>query len=164
MRYSDQYWKQLELRGRLGSYFASIEVDDLARFRRNNPSAPPGYMNEAFKPVFWEYCRLADARSRKLNLRALAKPIDSFSERLMASGLYREEELSAFWATVDDPQKIATHSAHLKQMGAKTLSVIVGRAARIDEGPRRPDNRSQPTSGPRFGEPPLLARFVIVVC
>ena len=123
--YSDRYWEQWELRGRVGIYFASIEVDDLGRFRRNNPSAPPGYMNEKFKPVFWEYRRLTDAKSRKLNLRAVAMLMDSFSETLISSGLYRQDELSAFWAAMDDPQKLALHSVRLKKLGASTLSRIV---------------------------------------
>jgi len=139
VRYSDRYWEQWELRSRLGSYFASIEVDDHERFRRSNPSAPPGYMNENFKPVFWEYSRLVnDVKSRKLNLRELTKLMDSFSETLMSSGLYRREELSAFWAAGDDPQKLAIHSVRLKKIGAKTLSRIVAQAESAERGPGRP--------------------------
>jgi hypothetical protein len=147
--YSDRYWEQWELRNRLGHYFASIEVDDHERFRRSNPSAPPGYMNEQFKAVFWEYCRLVNnVKSRKLNLRALTKLMDSFSESLMSSGLYREQELSAFWAAVDEPQKIAIHAVHLKKMGAKTLSRIVGHAESAGRGPGRPGKQQPKISRP----------------
>jgi hypothetical protein len=146
--YSDRYWEQWELRSRLGSYFASIEVDDLGRFRRNNPSAPPGYMNENFKPVFWEYCRLTDVKSGKLNLRALAKLMDLFSESLISSGLYRQDELSAFWAAIDDPQKLAIHSVRLKKLRASTLAGIVARAESMGRRPGRPGSQLSKSQRP----------------
>jgi hypothetical protein len=147
--YRARYSEQLDLRHALGMYFAEIEVDDHQQYRRDNPSAAPGYMRETFKPVFWEYSRLVnDVKSRKLNLRALTKLMDSFSENLMSSGLYREEELSAFWAAVDDPQKIAIHSVRLKKMGASTLSRIVADADRAQRRPGRPGSQRPTTNRP----------------
>jgi len=106
-------------------------------------------MNEQFKPVFWEYCRLVNnVESRKLNLRALTKLMDSFSESLISSGLYREEELSAFWAAVDDPQKLAIHSVRLKKMRATTLSKIVAGADSAQRRPSRPGSQRPKTNRP----------------
>jgi len=106
-------------------------------------------MNERFKPVFWEYSRLVnDVKSGKLNLRAIAKLMDSFSESLMSSGLYREEELSAFWAAIDDPQKIAIHSVRLKKIGASMLSKIVAGADRAQRRPSRLGSQRPTTNRP----------------
>jgi hypothetical protein len=146
--YSDRYWEQWELRGRLGIYFASIEVDDLGRFRRNNPLAPPGYINETFKPVFWKYRRLVNDASGKLNLRTVAKLMDSFTETLISSGMYSQDELSAFWAAMDDPQKLAIHSVRLKKLGTSTLSRIVADADSVQRGSGRPGNQRPKTNRP----------------
>jgi hypothetical protein len=140
--WQDGYLEYLNLVFCLSKFFMVIQEHDRVRRREANPSARVGYINPKFEPTFQRLCKLLHhSESRTLNIRPLAKLMNEFSEMLISSGIYRPEELSAFWAMMDEPQKIALHSLRFKKAGASTLSSIVADADRAQERPSRPGSQ-----------------------
>jgi hypothetical protein len=142
------YYKRLEFRNALCSYFTAIIAHDEKMQRKANQSIPPKYINEKFKPTFFEFCRLvnhveAGRFSHKLKVRSLSKLLNDFSETLISSGSVALNELSACWVEGGlSDSTIKAHSERLKRMGATVLSEIVEHAAGLGQEPHRSGSRS----------------------
>jgi hypothetical protein len=152
----ERYYEQLAFRNALCSYFEAIIIHDDKMHRRTNPSTPSRYMNERFKPVFFEVCKLVnDIESRQLHVRRLAKLMDEFSEMLISSASFTQKELSAFWAEGEHSGSTTQiDSLRLKRIGAKTLSVIVEHAAGSRQKPNRPRSGQSTSHGPQISATP----------
>jgi hypothetical protein len=148
----ERCYEQLDFRNALCSYFDAIIVHDQQMHWTNVPSASSRYINERFKPVFFEVCKLVnDIESHQLHVRRLAKLMDEFSKMLISSGDFTQKQLSAFWANGRHSNcEITMHSTRLKFMGARTLSAIVADAASSRRKPDRPCHRRPSANGPVF--------------
>ena len=146
----DRYLENLNLVFHLSDFFMIIHEHDRAKHKEVNPSARAGYMNPKFEPTFQTLCKLLHhSESSTLNIHPAAKVMNEFSEMLISSGAYKNDDLSGFWAATDRSDRCAADSARFKKMGASTLSRIVADSDNAQRGPRRPGNQAPKSNRPK---------------